>query len=143
MSTDATSHQLPSSMVAREFGEVNVRRQGGEVEVNFTILMEPDGDMAEGWQTGVALDASASMKGWFGRGLRGHGLQAALRLLGVLPLAGKVVTGDAMFTHRDLAQEVRDQGGDYILIVKDNQPELRAAIQAALHDDAAFSPLPA
>jgi DDE_Tnp_1-associated/Transposase DDE domain len=69
--------------------------------------------------------------------------KAGLRLLGVLPLAGKVVTADAMFTHRDFAQEVRDQGGDYLLIVKDNQPELKAAIGAALHDDAAFSPLPA
>ena len=69
--------------------------------------------------------------------------KAALQLLGVLPLAGKVVTGDAMFTHRDVAQEVRQREGDYILIVKDNQPELKAQIQAALHDDAAFSPLPA
>jgi DDE family transposase len=69
--------------------------------------------------------------------------KAGLRLLGVLPVAGKVVTVDAMFTHRDFAQEIRDQKGDYILIVKDNQPELKAAIQAALHDDAAFSPLPA
>ncbi len=69
--------------------------------------------------------------------------KAALKLLGVLPLAGKVVSGDAMFTHRDFAQEVRDGGGDYILIVKDNQPELKAQIQAALDDDATFSPLPA
>ena len=69
--------------------------------------------------------------------------KAALELLGVLPLKGKVVTGDAMFTHRDFAQEVRDQGGDYILIVKDNQSQLRAQIQAVLHDDADFSPLPA
>ena len=69
--------------------------------------------------------------------------KASLRLLGVLPLAAKVVTADAMFTHRDFAQEVRDQGGDYILIVKDNQPELKAHIQAALHQDADFSPLPA
>lgn len=68
--------------------------------------------------------------------------KAALRLLGVLPLAGKVVTGDAMFTHRDVAQAVRDGGGDYLLVVKDNQPELKAAIQSALHDDADFSPLP-
>ncbi len=69
--------------------------------------------------------------------------KAALRLLGVLPLQGKVVTGDAMFTHRDVAQTIRDRGGDYILIAKDNQPELRAQIEAALHDDADFSPLPA
>lgn len=69
--------------------------------------------------------------------------KAALRLLGVLPLQGKVVTGDAMFTHRDVAQKIRDGGGDYVLMVKGNQPELKAQIQAALHDDAAFSPLPA
>jgi hypothetical protein len=69
--------------------------------------------------------------------------KAALRLLGVLPLEGKVVSGDAMFTHRDFAQGVRDGGGDYLLFVKDNQPELKAQIEAALHDDAAFSPLPA
>ena len=69
--------------------------------------------------------------------------KAALRLLGVLPLSGKVVTGDAMFTHRDFAQGVRDRGGDYLLVVKDNQPELKAQIQAALYGDADFSPLPA
>jgi len=69
--------------------------------------------------------------------------KAALRLLGVLPLQGKVVTGDAMFTHRDVAEEIRARGGDYLLIVKDNQPELKAAIESALHGDADFSPLPA
>lgn len=68
--------------------------------------------------------------------------KAGLTLLGVLPLKGKVVTGDAMFTHRDFAQTICDGGGDYLLIVKDNQPELKAQIQAALHGDAAFSPLP-
>jgi DDE_Tnp_1-associated/Transposase DDE domain len=69
--------------------------------------------------------------------------KAALRLLGLLPLAGKVVTGDAMFTHRDFAQAVLDGGGDYLLVVKDNQSDLRAAIESALHGDADFSPLPA
>jgi hypothetical protein len=69
--------------------------------------------------------------------------KAALQLLGVLPLQGKVVSGDAMFTHRDFAQAVREGGGDYLLFVKDNQPELKAQIEAALHDDADFSPLPA
>lgn len=72
MSSANASRQLPSSMVAREFGEVNVRPRGNRVEVTFTVLMEPGGDLAEGWQTGVALDASSSMKAWFGKGLRGH-----------------------------------------------------------------------
>jgi len=69
--------------------------------------------------------------------------KAALRFLGVLPLAGKVVTGDAMFTHRDTAQAVHEGGGHYLLVVKDNQPELKARIESALHDDRDFSPLPA
>jgi hypothetical protein len=67
----ADSRQLPSSMVAPEFGEVNVRASGGAVEVTFTVAMEPQGVDAEGWQTGVALDASASMRKAYGRKLTG------------------------------------------------------------------------
>jgi hypothetical protein len=62
---------LPSHLTAREFGKVNVRRSGGKCHVQFTILMEPEGKDAEGWQTGVALDASASMKSVYGRELEG------------------------------------------------------------------------
>jgi len=65
----SANQQLPSTVVAAGFGEVNVRRVGGEVEVLFTILMEPQGMEAEGWQTGVALDASKSMEPMYGRGL--------------------------------------------------------------------------
>jgi len=65
--SEPPSHQLPSNIVAKEFGEVNVRTRGGLWEVNLTILMEPQGSEAEGWQTGVALDASGSMEGLFGR----------------------------------------------------------------------------
>ncbi len=65
------SHQLPSRIVAKEFGEVNVRNTGQELQIVFTILMEPQGEQAEGWQTGVALDASASMKDFYGRKLEG------------------------------------------------------------------------
>ncbi|VTS05832.1 vWA domain-containing protein [Tuwongella immobilis] len=66
-----SSRQLPSNMVAREFGEVNIRPVGTQLEVTFTIAMEPQGVDAEGWQTGVALDASGSMREWFGQSLKG------------------------------------------------------------------------
>lgn len=56
---------------------------------------------------------------------------------------------EAMFCQRDLAQTVVDSGGDYILAVKDNQPELKADLQAAFGFEgasrgvaAAFSPGP-
>jgi hypothetical protein len=69
--------------------------------------------------------------------------KAALGLLGVLPLAGKVVTGDALFCQRDFCEAVIDGGGDYLLTVKDNQPTLHFDIASMFHESAAFSPLPA
>ncbi|CAN5895392.1 hypothetical protein BH23PLA1_BH23PLA1_40210 [soil metagenome] len=68
---------------------------------------------------------------------------AALELLGVLPLQGKFVTGDAMFTHRDVCTKVIDGGGDSILPAKENQPTLRATIVAEFAEpEAGLSPPP-
>jgi hypothetical protein len=64
--------------------------------------------------------------------------KAALVLLGLIPLSGVVVTGDAAFTHRDFCEKVLAGGGDYFLPVKDNQPDLREAIAAGF--TRAFSP---
>ena len=66
-----TAYTIPGQLTAPELGKVNVRGtpQGWAVEV--TILMEPEGAESEGWQTGVALDASASMKSAFGGSLSG------------------------------------------------------------------------
>jgi predicted transposase YbfD/YdcC len=69
--------------------------------------------------------------------------KAALRLLGVLPLAGRVVTADAMFTHRDACDTITGAGGDYPPAVKDNQAALKAGIEAAFAEPSGFSPLPA
>jgi hypothetical protein len=69
--------------------------------------------------------------------------KAALELLGVLPVQGKVVSGDAMFTHRDVCAAVIDGGGDYVLPVKENQPTLRANIAAVFAEpEAGLSPPP-
>jgi DDE_Tnp_1-associated/Transposase DDE domain len=65
--------------------------------------------------------------------------KAALKLLKSVALQGKLITGDAIFCQRDLCQQVVDQGGDYLFVVKDNQPELKAAIEAEFQ--AGFSPL--
>lgn len=64
--------------------------------------------------------------------------KAALVLLGLIPLEGVVVTGDAAFTQRDFCRAVIDGGGDYFLPVKDNQPELKDAIATGFAR--AFSP---
>ena len=56
--------------------------------------------------------------------------KAALLLLKQIALDGRLITGDAMFCQRDLCQQIVDDGGDYLLTVKDNQPELKQAIAA-------------
>lgn len=58
--------------------------------------------------------------------------KAALRLLGILPLKGCLVTGDAMFCQRDLCAAIIEKGGDYLFFAKDNQPSLVTDIGAGL-----------
>lgn len=53
---------------------------------------------------------------------------AAPQLLEAIDLHGHVVTGDAMFTQRDICEQIVDAGGNYIFPVKDNQPKMVQAI---------------
>jgi predicted transposase YbfD/YdcC len=55
-------------------------------------------------------------------------ITAAPRLLQSLDLRGKVVMGDAMLTQRALSKQIVAGGGDYVWLVKKNQPRLREAI---------------
>lgn len=54
--------------------------------------------------------------------------KAALPLLESLPLDGRVVTGDAMFASPEICKAIVDSGGDYLIVVKDNQEELKETI---------------
>lgn len=49
-------------------------------------------------------------------------------LLEALMLKGVIVTIDAMGTHGNIAQAIRDKEADYVLAVKDNQPKLAESI---------------
>ena len=54
---------------------------------------------------------------------------AGRELLGELDLAGKVVTGDALYAQRDLSRDIVAQGGDYLWMLKGNQPTTLAAVE--------------
>ena len=61
---------LPSNMLAKEFGKVYVGDEGADRHVEFTVwVKELSGAGAEGWRAGIALDASCSMRDWYGRSL--------------------------------------------------------------------------
>ncbi len=51
-------------------------------------------------------------------------------LLRGLVLEGRVVTMDALLTQREIAQTVIEAGGDYVMVVKGNQPRLEQDIAA-------------
>jgi predicted transposase YbfD/YdcC len=51
-------------------------------------------------------------------------ITAIPELLRVLALEGCIVTIDAMGCQREIAQQIIDQGGDYVLALKDNQETL-------------------
>ena len=58
-------------------------------------------------------------------------ITAIPRLLELLDLHGALVTIDAMGCQKAIAQKIVDQGGDYVLTVKDNQEHLLDDIQQA------------
>ena len=67
--------------------------------------------------------------------------KAAVDLLKTLVLKGKVVVADAMFCQREVCQQILDSGGDYLVVVKDNQPAVKREIEVAFAEPRGFSPL--
>lgn len=55
-------------------------------------------------------------------------------LLSVLELNGALVTLDAAGCQKGIAAQIREQGGDYLLAVKRNQPALHAAVERVFAD---------
>jgi predicted transposase YbfD/YdcC len=115
---------------------------------------EPEAAADPPWQ-GFAIDGKA-LRGSLAAGAEtahvvsvvAHGSGVSLREVGVrekegeLTVApallasvlgpGRVLTGDALFTQRNLCRQLRDGGSHYVLVVKENQPTLRAAVAAVL-----------
>lgn len=59
-----------------------------------------------------------------------HEIAAVPELLRVLDLHGALVTLDAAGCQKAVARQIREQGGDYLLAVKGNQPALHDAVRA-------------
>lgn len=64
---------------------------------------------------------------------------AAVELLKGMPLKGKLVTADAGLLYRPVVDTIVEGGGDYLGVVKGNQPELKEAVDEWI--EANISPL--
>lgn len=70
----------------------------------------------------------------------GNELTVAPALLARLDWRGRVFTGDALFCQRSLCAQVLAAGGDYLLLVKANQPSLHTAISWLFEAPAGSAP---
>lgn len=73
----------------------------------------------------TALGVSLGQEGVAGKG---NELAAIKALLETLVLKGCIVTIDALGCQTEIAKKIVDQGGDYVLAVKDNQKNLSQAV---------------
>ena len=78
-------------------------------------------------------------------GSKENEITAAPRVLSVLDLRGKIVTGDAIFAQRNLSIQIVEAGGDYLWTVKENQPQLYQDIATLFERESCvtgFAPAP-
>src|SRR5271157_3954415 len=62
-------------------------------------------------------------------------ITAIPELLQLLEVSGTLVTIDAMGCQKEIADRIRERGGDYVLAVKQNQPTLYEQVEAAIRRD--------
>lgn len=77
---------------------------------------------AFGVQSGVLLGQEAT-------DCKENEITAMPRLLNMLDIRDKTVTGDAMLTQKAIASQIVKQGGDYVLALKDNHKNLHQDVK--------------
>lgn len=150
---DRAGRSLPSeSTLRRALRAVDVAELEGRITRFNVMPREPQ--LERIWE-GIAVDGKEV------RGARAHGrvvhlvsavrhdgvvlnetavasksneITAAPSLLHGLDLHGKVVTVDALLAQRALARQIREQGGHYLMVIKEDQPETYAAIKLLFDD---------
>jgi predicted transposase YbfD/YdcC len=80
-----------------------------------------------------AVDARLCL-GQLAVGDKSNEIVAVPKLLELLSLKGRIVTADAMSCQRKIAQQVIDQGADYVLALKGNQETLHDDVRRFLDD---------
>ena len=58
-----------------------------------------------------------------------------VELLDLLMVEGRLLTMDALLTQRQIAQEIIERGGDYLMAVKENQPQLLTDLRICFQED--------
>jgi len=105
----------------------------GEAEV-----VSVDGKYLRGSQRRSSSEAAVEVIGAVAQELKmvmgqqvveGHQeLEATIELLRAVPIAGKLVTADAGLMRRKVVKTILAEGGDYLSLLKDNEPGVKEAL---------------
>jgi predicted transposase YbfD/YdcC len=101
----------------------------GHIAIDGKTLRH-SGNTAKGWRPLHVVSAWASAAhlsmGQVAVDEKSNEITAIPKLLELLDLHGALVTIDAMGCQKEIAKQIVEGGGDYILPVKDNQPNVKA-----------------
>ena len=99
-----------------------------------TVCGSRDGENTALHMVRAYATASGLCLGQEGTRGKGNEIAAIKALLDTLTLKGCIVTLDAIGCQTEIAQQVADRGGDYLLAVKDNQGKLADALREFFSD---------
>jgi predicted transposase YbfD/YdcC len=88
------------------------------------------------WESAFAADGLGLVLGQVAVEDKSNEIEAIPELLRLLDLKGAVVTIDAMGAHKEIAAQILAQGGDYLLALKANHPNLPQDAQRLFADEA-------
>jgi predicted transposase YbfD/YdcC len=133
------SRVLGRALVIEEFERVSREFFAGQPQAGTSVVISIDGKtmrgtIPAGQSRGVHLLAAfLPDEGWVmvqvEVGSQGNEIPATGRVLQVLDLRGKIVTGDALLAQRTLSLQIIQAGGDYVWIIEDNQAETRQDLE--------------
>lgn len=127
------AHTVYAEEVERLVGEYNQRGEQGEVyALDGKAVRGMRRKDEEGSEYLLSVYDVKQMKvmAQVEVGRKENEIVKAPRALKLVEISQKVITGDALHTQRGLASQIVDAQGDYVLPVKENQPQLYKNIQS-------------
>lgn len=140
-----TFNRVFSALNPEQFQECFVEWMQGVAAVLPTQVVALDGKtVRRSHDRGIGKEAIHMVSAWATQNRlvlaqvkveeKSNEITALPRLLRQLAVAGCIVTIDAMGCQREIAQQILDQGGDYVLALKGNQGTLHEDVQDSFED---------
>lgn len=114
--------ELHRSELGREIICIDGKAERGTVQENGR---NPDIVSAYSFNTGITLATVACEE-------KSNEIKAVPVLIDMIDISGKIVTADAMSMQKDIISKIRNNGGDFLIELKANQPSLRYGVEDKL-----------